>query len=137
MRKLDGYKGTGTFPHGIHPPDRKQYSKEAAIEVMPTPKKVVLPLHQNIGGPCEQLVKPRQAVAWGELIGKGKIFVSTTLHASVPGVIQRPARVTLANGRHDDGGCAHRPVTGGCHIRVRLPRLCRVPDCRLPGCIGI
>ena len=100
--KLDGYAGNGTFPHGIHPPDRKQFSKDAAIQVMPTPKTVVLSLHQNIGGPCEQLVKPRQTVAWGELIGKGKIFVSTTLHASVPGVVQRPTRVTLANGRHMD-----------------------------------
>ncbi len=100
--KLDGYEGNGTFPHGIHPPDRKQFSKDAAIQVMPTPQSVVLSLHQNIGGPCEQLVKPRQTVDWGELIGKGKIFVSTTLHASVPGVVQRPTRVTLANGRHMD-----------------------------------
>lgn len=100
--KLDGYEGNGTFPHGIHPPDRKQFSKNAAIQVMPTPQTVVLSLHQNIGGPCEQLVKPRQKVDWGELIGKGNIFVSTTLHASVPGVVQRPSRVTLANGRHMD-----------------------------------
>ena len=101
-RKLDGYEGNGTFPHGIHPPGRKTFSKDAAIRVMPTPATVVLSLHQNIGGPCEQLVKPRQTVAWGELIGKGTTFVSTTLHASVPGVVQRPTRVTLANGRHMD-----------------------------------
>ena len=62
----------------------------------------MLSLHQNIGGPCEPLVKPRQTVAWGETIGKGTTFVSTTLHASVPGIVQRPMRVTLANGRHMD-----------------------------------
>ncbi len=100
--KLNGYEGNGTFPHGIHPPDHKKLSKGAAIEVLPTPGEVVLSLHQNIGGPCEQLVKARQAVAWGELIGKGQVFVSTTLHASVPGVVQRPSRVTLSNGRHMD-----------------------------------
>lgn len=100
--KLDGYEGNGTFAHGIHPPDRKTISKDAAIRVMPTPEMVVLSLHQNIGGPCEQLVKPRKAVAWGELIGKGKTFVSTTLHASIPGIVQRSIRVTLANGRHMD-----------------------------------
>ena len=99
---LDGFEGSGTFAHGIHPPDRKALSRDAAIRVMPTPDKVVLSLHQNIGGPCESLVKPRQTVAWGETIGKGASFVSTTLHASVPGVVQRLMRVTLANGRHMD-----------------------------------
>ena len=100
--KLDGYEGKGTFPHGIHPPEQKHYSQNASIEVMPTPETVMLSLHQNIGAPCEQVVKARQKVAWGEVIGKGKGFVSATLHATVPGVIQRPARATLANGRHMD-----------------------------------
>jgi len=99
---LNGFDGNGTFGHGIHPPDHKDLAKEAPIRVMPTPDKVVLPLHQNIGGPCEPVVKARQAVGWGELIGKGTSFVSTTLHASVPGVVQRPMRATLANGRHMD-----------------------------------
>ncbi len=100
--KLEGYAGSGTFAHGIHPSDHKALSKDAAIRVMPTPDTVVLSLHQNIGGPCEPLVKSRQAVVWGELIGKGSSFVSSTLHASVPGIVQRPMRVTLANGRHMD-----------------------------------
>ncbi len=69
---------------------------------MPTPEKVLLSLHQNVGAACDALVKARQIVRWGELIGKGSTFVSTTLHASVPGIIQRPMRVTLANGRHMD-----------------------------------
>lgn len=64
--KLDGFEGRGTFAHGIHPPGRKRLSKDAAIRVMPTPNTVVLSLHQNIGGPCEPLVKARQKVAWGE-----------------------------------------------------------------------
>lgn len=100
--KLKGYAGKGTFGHGIHPPDHKDLSKDAAIRVLPTPDMVVLSLHQNIGGPCESLVKPRQALKWGELIGKGTAFVSTTLHASVPGIAQRSMRTTLANGRHMD-----------------------------------
>ncbi|MBC2709937.1 MAG: electron transport complex subunit RsxC [Desulfosarcina sp.] len=100
--KLEGYAGSGTFAHGVHPPDNKALSKDAAIRVLPTPEIVVLSLHQNIGGPCDPMVKPRQTVQWGELIGKGSTFVSTTLHASVPGIVQRPVRVTLANGRHMD-----------------------------------
>ncbi|WP_372678095.1 electron transport complex subunit RsxC [Desulfosarcina sp.] len=100
--KLKGYAGSGTFAHGIHPPDHKHLSKDAPIRVMPAPDTVVLSLHQNIGGPCQPLVKPRQIVKWGEAIGKGSTFVSTTLHASVPGIVQRPVRMTLANGRHMD-----------------------------------
>ena len=96
--KLKGCAGSGTFAHGIHPPDHKNLSKDAPIRVMPTPDQVVLSLHQNIGGACEPLVKPRQIVQWGETIGKGRAFVSMALHASVPGIVQGPVRVTLANG---------------------------------------
>ena len=99
---LKGYEGNGTFAHGVHPPDHKDLAKNASIRVMPTPDKVVLSLHQNIGGPCEPMVKARQTVGWGALIGRGASFVSTTLHASVPGVVQRFMRMTLANGRHMD-----------------------------------
>ena len=100
--KLEGYAGSGTFAHGIHPPGHKNLSQDEPVRVMPTPDTVVLSLHQNIGGPCEPLVKPRQTVQWGETIGKGSSFVSSTLHASVPGIVQRPVRMTLANGRHMD-----------------------------------
>ena len=100
--KLEGFEGSGTFAHGIHPPDRKEISRDATIRVLPTPQMVQLSLHQNIGAPCEPVVKARQNVAWGELIGKGKSFVSTTLHASISGTVQRSARATLANGRHMD-----------------------------------
>jgi len=99
---MEGFAGNGTFAHGIHPPDHKDLSKDAAIRVLPTPDQVVLSLHQNIGGPSIPTVKARQAVSWGEKIGKGSGFVSTALHASIPGVVQRPKRMTLANGRHMD-----------------------------------
>ncbi|MDL2274564.1 electron transport complex subunit RsxC [Desulfosarcina sp. OttesenSCG-928-G10] len=100
--KLEGYDGSGTFSHGIHPPERKAISKAAAIQALPTPEKVMLSLHQNIGGPSEAVVKPRQTVEWGELVAKSTGFVSTPLHASIAGVVQRPTRMTLSNGRHMD-----------------------------------
>ncbi len=99
---LRKYKRSRTFARGIHPPDHKALSKDSAIKVMPTPSKVVLSLHQNVGEACQAVVKARQKVDWGELIGRGSAFISTTLHASVPGMIQRSVRVTLANGRHMD-----------------------------------
>ncbi len=100
--KIKGYKGRGTFARGIHPPDNKHLSRDVPIRVMPTPDKVVLSLHQNVGTPCKAVVKARQTVQWGELVGEGSSFVSAALHASVPGTIQRPMRITLVNGRHMD-----------------------------------
>ncbi len=94
------FPGPGTFAHGVHPPQQKELSADAAIEIVPVPEKVILPLLQHVGGPCTPLVKPRQKVAFGEMIGKGDALVSASLHASVGGVVQKMAVTTLPNGRH-------------------------------------
>ncbi len=93
------FEGSGTFSNGVHPPARKRFSENERIQVLPVPGKVVLSLHQNIGGPCKSVVKARQKVAAGEIVGKGETFVSTTLHSPFSGVIKRTCKVTLANGR--------------------------------------
>ncbi|MFO7560448.1 MAG: electron transport complex subunit RsxC [Desulfobacterales bacterium] len=95
-----GFPGKGSFPHGIHPPGKKEFSAESPIEVIPAPDKVVLPLLQNIGAPCEAVVKPKQKVAFGELIGAGKAFISASLHSPISGIIQKIGVTTLPNGRH-------------------------------------
>lgn len=97
---LEGFAGRGTFDHGVHPPERKTFAEEMPIEVIPSPKKVVLPLLQNVGAPCEPVVKPRQIVAFGEVLGKGAGFVSAALHAPIAGKVGKLSMTTLANGRH-------------------------------------
>ncbi|MBT8339450.1 MAG: electron transport complex subunit RsxC [Desulfatitalea sp.] len=97
---LKDFPGKGSFPHGIHPPYNKEMAMDAPIEVMPPPKRVVLPLLQNIGAPCEAVVKPKQEVAWGETIGLGKAFISANLHSPVSGVVEKIGVSTLPNGRH-------------------------------------
>lgn len=94
------FPGKGSFPHGIHPPGNKFYSAGAEVEVIATPDKVVLPLLQHIGAPCEPLVKPKQVVACGEMIGEGQAFISASLHSPVAGKVKKITVVTLANGRH-------------------------------------
>jgi len=94
------FPGPGTFAHGVHPPQRKSLAADAPIEIIPTPEKILLPLQQHIGGPCTPLVKARQEVVFGEMIGKGEAFISAPIHAPVSGVIKKPETVTLANGRH-------------------------------------
>ena len=89
----------GTFPHGVHPADQKQFAADAAIEVLPTPKKVTIPLVQHLGAPAEALVKTKQDVEMGEQIGKPAGFISAAVHASVSGKVGLGCSVTLPNGR--------------------------------------
>jgi electron transport complex protein RnfC len=82
-------------------PQRKMFSGDAAIEIVSTPDKVILPLLQHIGGPCIlPAVKPKQEVVFGDMVGKGEAFVSASLHSPVNGIVQKMAVATLANGRH-------------------------------------
>jgi electron transport complex protein RnfC len=94
------YPGKGTFPHGVHPPQSKDLSADRSIEIIPTPEKIILPLQQHIGGPCTPLVKPKQTVVFGDMVGKGEAFISASLHAPVNGVALKMEVTTLSNGRH-------------------------------------
>ena len=98
--EIGWFPGRGTFRRGVHPPQRKSLSGDAAIEIMPAPEKVVLPLLQHIGGPCTPVVKPKQEVVLGDMVGKGEAFVSASLHSPVNGVVNKMEVATLANGRH-------------------------------------
>ena len=53
------------FRGGIHPADGKTLAREAAIETMPAPALVALPLSQHIGAPCEPVVKVGEQVKRG------------------------------------------------------------------------
>ncbi|MCG6909252.1 MAG: electron transport complex subunit RsxC [Deltaproteobacteria bacterium] len=99
-KEIGWFPGNGTFDRGVHPPERKTFSGDAAIEIVPTPEKVVLPLLQHIGGPCTPVVKPKQEVLFGDRVGKGEAFVSASLHAPLNGIVQKMEVATLANGRH-------------------------------------
>ncbi|MFO7963499.1 MAG: electron transport complex subunit RsxC [Desulfobacterales bacterium] len=92
--------GRRTFAHGVHPPEHKELAAEAPIEVLKRPGRVLLPLIQHIGAPCEPLVKAKEEVVFGQMVAKGKGFVSASIHASISGVVQKTTATTLPNGRH-------------------------------------
>ena len=71
-----------TFARGIHPPECKQFAEDAAIEVLPTPAQIRIPLLQHLGAPCEAIVKPKVEVAVGEMVGNVDAFVSAPVHSS-------------------------------------------------------
>lgn len=77
----------GSFKGGVHPPEHKHHSEQKPIERMPLPSRVVIPLQQHIGAPCEPLVKIGDEVQEGQKIGESKGFVSAPVHASISGKV--------------------------------------------------
>ena len=78
-----------TFPKGgIHPPDEKALSQDCAVEVMPTPEEVEILLHQHFGAPCKPLVKKKDHIEEGDLIGEVEKGLGANLHASVSGTVK-------------------------------------------------
>ena len=76
------------------------HKNTAELEVVriPTPSKVVIPMQQHIGAPCEPVVKVGDEVAVGQLIGDSDKFISAPIHASVSGTVTAIGEVKLPNG---------------------------------------
>ncbi|HWR89212.1 MAG TPA: electron transport complex subunit RsxC [Dissulfurispiraceae bacterium] len=89
----------GTFKGGIHPPDKKELSKDRPITPTKPPKRVVIPLVQHIGAPCKAAVTIGQEVKKGEMIGTPEGFVSAPVHSSVSGKVIAIGDFPLATGR--------------------------------------
>ena len=89
LLKLKGFPGTGTFPHGVHPPDNKALSANMPVEVMETPRMVTLPLLQHLGVPSKQVVKSGEQVSYGQMVAKGEAFVSASLHSPIAGKVKK------------------------------------------------
>jgi electron transport complex protein RnfC len=76
-----------TFPRGIHPPEGKEPTAEKSLEFLPSPEKVVIPLHQHFGNPAEPVVKKGEEVNLGQKIGEANSLFSACVHASVSGKV--------------------------------------------------
>jgi electron transport complex protein RnfC len=76
-----------TFPHGIHTPELKESTAEMAIESLPPPEKVMIPLLQHFGKPAKPLVQKGDEVLLGQKIGEGQTLFSASVHSSVSGKV--------------------------------------------------
>ncbi len=92
--------GKRSFARGIHPSDKKSLCAGSPVEILPTPKSVLIPLSQHIGAPCAAIVKPRTEIAIGDVVGDSEAFVSAPVHASVGGTTSAATVTTLPNGQH-------------------------------------
>jgi len=78
-----------TFKHGIHPKYYKELTKNKATVAMPLPKQIIIPLQQHIGAPCKPVVKVKDEVHAGDMIGDSEAFVSSPVHTSISGVVKK------------------------------------------------
>jgi electron transport complex protein RnfC len=75
------------FQGGIHPSEQK-FSQNSPIEELKAPDRVVVPLSQHIGAPCQATVAPGDRVRKGDRVGQATGFVSVNVHASISGMIR-------------------------------------------------
>ena len=73
-------------PYGVRVRESK-LSEKIPIEPAPLPEKAVIPLQQNIGAPCQALVRRGDKVLTGQKIGDSEKFVSAPVHATVSGEV--------------------------------------------------
>jgi len=78
-----------TFPHGgIHPPENKLTANKA-IGYLPIPESVTIPVSQHIGAPATTIVNKGDYVKTGQIIATSKGFVSSNIHSSVSGKVNK------------------------------------------------
>lgn len=81
--------GLKTFPlGGVHPAENK-LSETKACEIFPVPKKVTIPICQQLGAPSTVLVKKGDTVKVGTLLAKSSGFISANIHSSVSGKVDK------------------------------------------------
>lgn len=76
-----------TFRGGVHPRENKAGTEHRSVERLPTPPRVVIPLQQHTGAPCEPMVAVGEVVHAGQKIGQASAPVSAPVHASISGKV--------------------------------------------------
>ena len=87
-----------TFKHGGVHPEENKLSAGAAIEILPVPEHVSIPVSQSLGAPSKVVVEKGASVKTGQLLAKGSAFISSNVHSSVSGKITRIDEVTDTSG---------------------------------------
>ncbi len=73
---------------GVHPNENK-LSANKPIEILPIPEKVYIPVTQHLGSPSTLVVEKGTKVKVGTLLAKADGFISSNVHSSVSGTIEK------------------------------------------------
>ena len=76
-----------SFFGGIHPKENKFYAETKAIQTLPDPDLLVIPMSQHIGAPCQCLVKKGDPVTVGQKIGDNE-GLCVPVHSPVSGTVK-------------------------------------------------
>ena len=87
-----------SFRGGIHPDPHKETTAGRAIEALPAPPTVQIPMSMHIGVLAEPLVKVGEHVKMGQKIGDTDAFVSVPVHATVSGTVKSVGMALHPNG---------------------------------------
>lgn len=92
---LSGFRG------GIHPDDHKEQTKNCAIACLEAPELLTFLMSQGGRGttPC---VKKGDRVLKGQVIGRSEEFMSSPVHASVSGTVEKIDRVLSPRGDYTE-----------------------------------
>jgi electron transport complex protein RnfC len=75
------------FKGGVKPPTNKTQSVTLPIAQAPLPSRLVVPLHQSIGGTPRPVVQAGDKVLKGQLIGEADGWISAAVHAPTSGTV--------------------------------------------------
>jgi len=79
------------FKGGVKPPTNKTQSLGKPIARAPIPSRLVVPLHQSIGGTPRPVVQAGDKVLKGQLIGEADGWISAAVHAPTSGTVREVA----------------------------------------------
>lgn len=91
LLKKSFFKGGAPVPHYKH-------TAECETVEMGVPEKVMIPMLQHIGAPCEPLVKRGDFVKVGQVIGASDKFISAPIHSSISGSVSDVTSVLYPGG---------------------------------------
>jgi len=77
-----------TFRGGVHPDEMKDATRKKALEAIPAPPTVTIPMLLHIGAPCEPVVAVGDHVKLGQVIGRSGAAMPPPIHASVSGLVK-------------------------------------------------
>lgn len=87
MEQTLGLFRRGSFQGGVHPAPQKRWTQDKAVEKLPIPPQVVIPVQQHIGAPSRPIVEPGARVRVGDPVSAAEGFVSVPAHASISGTV--------------------------------------------------
>ena len=80
---------------GVHPPTEKELAPSTSYTPLATPPELVIPMAQHLGAPAKAVVKKKQTLEAGDVIGEPAGFVSTFIHTPLAGKVKAVDKIAM------------------------------------------